>query len=191
MHALHLAGRLADAHALADENLAVATTWGTAGAIGAAYRVRALVADERAEAITDLEQAVACLRESPARLELARALLDLGAATRRSGRRSEARKYLGQSLDIATRCDAGVVAAQAELELRTSGARPRRTALTGVDALTSTETRVATLAAEGRTNSEIAQRLFVSSRTVETHLRNAYTKLEIRSRDQLIKALAG
>ena len=73
----------------------------------------------------------------------------------------------------------------AEAELRQTGARPRRIALTGADALTSGEQRVVTLAVNGHTNAEIAKALFVSEKTVEGHLRRAYRKLGIRSRRDL------
>ena len=76
-------------------------------------------------------------------------------------------------------------------ELYASGARPRTAALTGVGALTASERRVATLAAGGQTNREIAQALFVTPKTVEVHLSNAYRKLDIRSRRELPAALSG
>ena len=66
---------------------------------------------------------------------------------------------------------------------------PRRRAGTGADALTASERRVAELAAGGVSNKEIAQSLFVTLRTVELHLSNAYSKLEIRSRHELATAL--
>ena len=72
-----------------------------------------------------------------------------------------------------------------------SGARPRRVALSGVESLTASELRVCQLAADGMSNAEIAQALFVTRRTVETHLGNAYRKLEISSREELPVALGG
>jgi DNA-binding CsgD family transcriptional regulator len=72
-----------------------------------------------------------------------------------------------------------------------TGARPRRMVRTGVDALTPSELRVARMAATGMTNREIAQALFVTARTVETHLTHAYPKLGIVSRERLGAALAG
>jgi len=67
--------------------------------------------------------------------------------------------------------------------------RPRREALSGVDSLTPSERRVADLAAAGRTNRDVAQELFVTPKTVEVHLSNAYRKLGIRSRRELAGAL--
>jgi DNA-binding NarL/FixJ family response regulator len=75
-------------------------------------------------------------------------------------------------------------------ELYATGARPRTTALAGVESLTARELRVATLAADGQTNREIAQALFVTPKTVEVHLSSAYRKLDIRSRRELAGALA-
>ena len=75
-------------------------------------------------------------------------------------------------------------------ELRATGARPRRRLLTGLESLTASERRVATLAAEGGSNRDIAQTLFVTPKTVEVHLSNAYRKLGIRSRRELARVLA-
>ena len=80
-------------------------------------------------------------------------------------------------------------AARAERELLTTGARPRRELLSGMDALTASELRVAELAAHGLSNPEIAQRLFVTRKTIETHLGHVYLKLGIESREQLTDAL--
>jgi DNA-binding CsgD family transcriptional regulator len=78
---------------------------------------------------------------------------------------------------------------RARSELAATGARPRRFVLSGAESLTPSERRVAELAAGGRSNPQIAQDLFVTVNTVETHLRHAYRKLDIRSRDQLAVAL--
>jgi len=75
-------------------------------------------------------------------------------------------------------------------ELIAAGARPRRAALTGPDALTAGERRVATLAAEGASNRQIAEHLFITQATVETHLRHAFRKLGITSRTDLGLGLA-
>ena len=74
-------------------------------------------------------------------------------------------------------------------ELYATGARPRTTAAGGVEALTASERRVAGFAAEGQSNRDIAQALFVTPKTVEVHLCNAYRKLGIRSRRDLAGAL--
>jgi DNA-binding CsgD family transcriptional regulator len=118
-----------------------------------------------------------------------RALCDLGAALRRRGRREAAREPLRLALDLADRGGALRLAARARAELHDAGARPRRAALSGRGALTPSEHRVAALAAEGHSNRQIAQRLFVTQRTVETHLTHAFQKLDIRSREELAPAL--
>ena len=130
------------------------------------------------------------LEPSQARLEHARALVELGAALRRGNRRSESREPLRRGLELATDCGAAPLAERAETELLATGARPRRVALSGVDSLTPSERRVAEMAAEGGTNREIAQALFVTPKTVEVHLSSAYRKLGISSRRQLASALA-
>ena len=82
------------------------------------------------------------------------------------------------------------LAEHARSELYATGARPRRAALDGVESLTDRELRVAKLAAEGQTNRDIAQLLYVTPKTVEVHLTNAYRKLNIGSRRELPAALA-
>jgi DNA-binding CsgD family transcriptional regulator len=181
-------GRRDEAGPLAEEEVELARAWGAPRALGAALRVAGLVeGGERGLAL--LEEAVEVLNESPAKLEDAKARTELGAALRRANRRTEAREQLRQGLELATICGAGSLAARAESELLATGARPRRIALSGVASLTPSERRVAELAAEGPTNREIAQALFVTQRTVEVHLTSIYRKLGISSRSQLADAL--
>jgi DNA-binding CsgD family transcriptional regulator len=123
-------------------------------------------------------------------LERARALTDLGASLRRRNHRAEARELLREALDAAHRLGAGRLSAYAETELRATGARPRRIVLTGLDSLTASERRVAELASQDLTNREIAQTLFVTSRTVEGHLTSVFRKLRLDSRHELSAALA-
>jgi DNA-binding CsgD family transcriptional regulator len=139
--------------------------------------------------IEKLRASVELLEQSPRRLELAHALVELGAALRRANRRADAREPLSRGMELAHRCGAVPLVARARAELQATGARPRRLVLTGVDALTAQEHRVAELAAEGLSNPEIAQALFVTRRTVETHLRHAYQKLGIGTRHELTQAL--
>ena len=173
----------------AAQALADAEAWGTSIFTGVALRAMGLV--EGGEAgIRALRQAVDALAASPGRLEHARALVDLGGALRRANHRSEARGPLREGMDLAVQCGAEALVQRARQDLLATGARPRRLVLSGADALTPTERRVAALAAEGLGNREIAQSLFVSHRTVEMHLSRAYRKLDITSRADLSRALA-
>jgi DNA-binding NarL/FixJ family response regulator len=113
----------------------------------------------------------------------------LGAALRQAGRSKDAREPLRIAVDLAHRSGAWALERQALSELRATGARPRRRLATGSGALTPSERRIAELAAEGQLNREIAEALFVTTNTVEYHLRNAYRKLGISSRTELAEAL--
>jgi DNA-binding CsgD family transcriptional regulator len=177
------------ARSLAGHELGLAREFGAARPVGGALRTLGLVTPGEAGADL-LQEAVATLHSSPARLELARAHVELGAALRRLGRRSAAQEELRPGLDLAHRCGALALAERARDELAAAGARPRRPRISGVDALTASERRTAELAAEGLTNREVAQALFVTVKTVEWHLRNAYVKLGIGSRRELAEALA-
>jgi DNA-binding CsgD family transcriptional regulator len=185
---LRLLDRKDKARALADEELALARRWGDPYAIGASLRVLGLVEGGKA-GIALLREAVEVLAGSEARLEHARALVDLGAALRRANQRTEARERLREGVELARKVGAFGLAGRANEEIAATGARPRKVLQTGLDALTASERRVAQLAAEGMTNKEIAQTLFVTIKTVEVHLSHAYRKLEISSRTQLDKAL--
>ena len=96
---------------------------------------------------------------------------------------------LREGLDLAYRGGAGRLAQRATDELRAAGAKPRRASLTGLEALTPSERRVAELAASGMSNPEIAQAVFVTLNTVEGHLRHVYQKLSVSSRTELPAAL--
>jgi len=179
-----------EAGRLASEELKDARRIGHARGIGVALRALGLI-EGGASGRRRLERSAAALADSPARLEHARTLLELGAAMRRAGERSAAREPLRASLDLAVAAGAARLAEHAGTELSASGARPRRSRVTGRDALTPSELRVARLAAEGRTNNEIAQHLFVTPKTVDTHLSHVYAKLGISSRHALTAALEG
>jgi DNA-binding CsgD family transcriptional regulator len=188
--ALSLA-RLGDrtqATALAHEEVELAHRWGAQRAIGVAVRAAGIIHDGE-KGIELLRQAAEILESSPAPLEHARALTELGAALRRAGHRNEAQQPLRSALDLAHRLGGTAVANQARDELSIAGARPRRAATRGRDALTPSELRVAQLAAADRTNRQIAESLFLTLRTVETHLTNSYAKLGITSRRQLAARL--
>ena len=174
---------------LADAELADVRVFGAPRALGIALRAAGLARGGQ-EGLARLRESVAALDGSPSLLERARSLAELGAALRRDGQRAAARNPLAGALDLAARCGARPLAARARDELRAAGARPRRPWRTGVDALTPSELRVARLAAEGRSNREIAYELYVTLKAVEGHLARAYTKLGIQGRSQLARALA-
>jgi DNA-binding CsgD family transcriptional regulator len=175
---------------LAAEELDLARGWGAPRALGSALRVAGL-AGEGKNGLAPLREAVEVLSGSPAKLELAKAHTELGATLRRTGQRVQAREHLRRGAELASFCGAAPLAQRAETELLATGARPRRIALSGLESLTPSERRVAELAAEGPTNREIAQALFVTQRTVEVHMTSVFRKLAISSRSQLASALAG
>jgi DNA-binding CsgD family transcriptional regulator len=181
-------GQPDEARRLATEEVELARTWGAPRALGAALRAAGLV-EGGMRGLALLEEAVQALAGSPAKLEHSKARMELGAALRRANRRADAREHLRQAVELATICGAASLAEGAERELLATGARPRRIALSGVESLTPSERRVAEMAAEGPTNREIAQALFVTQRTVEVHLTSIYRKLGISSRSQLAAAL--
>jgi DNA-binding CsgD family transcriptional regulator len=176
------------ARQLADSELAEARRAGLARSAGIALRTRGLL-EGGERGLRDLREAAEVLAASAARLEHARALVELGAALRRANQRTAARAPLRTGLDLAHRCGAVRLAQRARAELLTAGAKPRRAVLTGLEALTASERRVAELAVDGMSNPEIAQALFVTLSTVEGHLRQTYRKLSISSRGQLPGAL--
>lgn len=177
------------AHRLAREELELARAWGAPRALGAALRAAGLV-EGGDPGLALLGEAVEVLSDSPAKLEHAKARTELGAALRRAGHRVQAREQLRRAVELATICGAAPLAARAETELLATGARPRRIAVYGVESLTPSERRVAEMAAQGPSNREIAQSLFITQRTVEVHLTSVYRKLDISSRWQLSAALA-
>jgi DNA-binding CsgD family transcriptional regulator len=186
--ALHQLDRDADALALANDELEIAHAWGAAVPVGVSLRVIGQL--EGGEAgIGHLEAAAAIHAASPARLEHARSLVELGAALRRANRRTDARVKLRDGFELAHAIGATVVAEQAREELAATGARPRTPLRLGAETLTASERRVAQMAAHELSNKEIAQALFVTVKTVELHLSSVYRKLGIGSRKELAGAL--
>jgi DNA-binding CsgD family transcriptional regulator len=188
--ALTVLGDPDEARRLAEAHLELAERVELPGPRGAGLRALALTVD-RPAAVGLLRQAVDVLADAPDQLEHVRVLVDLGAALRRSNQRAEAREQLGRALGCAERFGLRRLALRAQVELRAAGARPRRTAVSGLAALTPAEHRVATLAAEGESNREIAQQLYVSRRTVETHLTHVFQKLGLATRADLGVLLSG
>jgi DNA-binding CsgD family transcriptional regulator len=178
-----------EARRLAAEEVELSREFGRPRTLGISLRMHGLVA-EGADRRALLEEAVEVLEQGPSPLELARALIDLGAERRRGGDRSAARELLQRGYDLASAAWAVREAERAAAEIRSSGARLRPAQAGGAQALTPAERRVAELAADGLSNREIAQSLFLSEKTVETHLGSSYRKLGIRSRRKLPDALA-
>jgi DNA-binding CsgD family transcriptional regulator len=165
-----------------------ARRFGAAGLLSQALCTRALTVDADGR-LALLEEAVAVVADSPARLVRAEALADLGSALRRAGRRADARPPLREALELARRCGATGLARRAYDELAATGEKVRRYTPIGVESLTPSERRVAEMAADGMTNRQVAQALFLTVKTIESHLAAAYDKLGIRSRQQLPAAL--
>jgi DNA-binding NarL/FixJ family response regulator len=140
--------------------------------------------------LVDHERAVAAFAGSPYRWHAARARLEYGAALRRAGQRVKAREQLRLALDYAEGSGAAILAERAREELRVSGARLRAVSeLSGADALTPAEERIARLAADGMSNKAIAQHLFVTVGTVQTTLVHVYRKLGIGGRTEIAAAI--
>ena len=182
-------GRHDEARSLAADEVSRALSFGAPPAIGIALRAQALVGPS-AERAKGLEAALCVLASSQARLEHARVLVDLGATLRASRQRTAAKEPLLDGLARAARCGARTLERRARAELAAIGVRPRTTEHAGADSLTPSERRVVGLAAAGGSNREIAQTLFVTEKTIETHLGRAFRKLDITSRRQLPDVLA-
>jgi class 3 adenylate cyclase/DNA-binding CsgD family transcriptional regulator/tetratricopeptide (TPR) repeat protein len=182
--------RREEALGLAREEVELARAWGAPRPVGVALRTLGIVEGGSA-GIETLRESLSVLELSSAKLERARTMVALGAALRRANARAEARELLKVGLDVAVRSGAQPLVEQAEAELAATGARPRRRLLSGVESLTASERRVARFAADGLTNKDIAQTLFVTTKTVEVHLSNVYRKLGIGSRNELPIALGG
>jgi DNA-binding CsgD family transcriptional regulator len=176
------------ARELAGEELTLARAFGAPRQIGIALRVAGL-AEGGAAGFALLTEAVSVLAGHPARLEYLHALVLLGGAERRAGRRAAARDTLRAATALADELGAVLLAGEAREELIAAGGRAVHRQRHGVRGLTPSEQRVASHAARGLSNREIAQALFVTRKTVEHHLSSAYTKLAISSRRELAAAL--
>ncbi|GLY50764.1 AAA family ATPase [Lentzea sp. NBRC 102530] len=170
------------------EEVALAREWGAPRALGMALRAAGRVTAGSAGR-TLLEEAVRVLRGSPARLELARALVDLGVVVRRQGDTASARVSLRDAVDLAQKCGSSAMAARAYSELVATSAGPRRMRQTGPTALTPVEHQVAELAARGRSDDEIASTLLMPAESVAGVLSGIYRKLGVSGRLQLADAL--
>jgi DNA-binding CsgD family transcriptional regulator len=177
-------GDAEQAAALADADVAEARRFGASWGLGVALRTAGTIAGgDRGIAL--LREAIAVLEPSDARLELAHAQQELGDQLLAADHRLAAREPLRAALDTAVKCGAAPLAERARTGLVATGARPRRAAYTGRDALTPRELRIARMAADGASNREIAEALFITMKTVETHLGHVYAKLGVPSRKDL------
>lgn len=184
-------GRRSEAVDLIEAGDEAVQRWGTARAIGRQLMARGAVAEDSSQAVASLTDAVEVLSGSPAWLEEARAHHRLGAALLRTEDVRSARKHLRRAIDLATLCGSRPIAESARALAVTAGGRVGQPLRSPVDLLTGSERRVATMAASGTSNREIAEALFVTLRTVETHLTSAYRKLRVSRRADLAIAIGG
>jgi DNA-binding CsgD family transcriptional regulator len=184
--ALAACGERDQARALAEADLASARRWGapTPQCLALCALATAIGGGEGVGLLKE-----ATLQGATANTQ-ALALVELGAALRRANQRAEAREPLREGLELARRCGAAATARRAYDELTATGEKVRRWTPIGVESLTPSERRVAEMAANGMTNRQIAQSLFLTVKTIEAHLAAAYDKLGIRSRRQLPDVLA-
>lgn len=183
-NALLRAGRRAEAADILEPAVVAARRSGVPLGLGRVLRTAALV--ENPVSIDLLRESVAVLEHSDFRLKHAESLVELGSALRRSNLRKDARQPLAAGLELAEASGATPLATRARRELVDAGGRPRKAPeRSGVASLTPSERRVARMAAEGYTNREIAQTLFVQPKTVENHLSSVFRKLSIESRTDI------
>jgi DNA-binding CsgD family transcriptional regulator len=176
---------------LAQTELAWARTIGAPRTLGIVLRA-AGTARGGQQGLALLAESAGVLERSQSVLERARILVALGAALRRDGQPAASRDPLRRGLELAQQLGADPLADRARAELSAAGGRRRRRGHeTGLDALTPTERRIATLAASGQSTPRIAQALHVTAKTVDWHLGHAYQKLGINSRRQLPTVLDG
>lgn len=176
-------GHPREALALAEEELRLARIWNTPRLLGRSLRVLGTATGGR-HGLDLADESVRLLREASVETELIPALIARGRQLTAAGDRTRARKSLREAAERAERLGAAHLRTVADHALREGGARRTATALTA------SERRIAELAADGRTNTEIADLLHVARRTVETHLTSAYRKLGIRRRGELTTALS-
>jgi len=180
-------GRAEEAAAALDRLSERTQASGTEWALGIEARCRALLSDHE----PFYQESVERLARSRAAVELARSRLLYGEWLRRENRRVDAREQLRAAHEMFDRMGAAAFAERAGRELSATGETVRKRTVETIDELTTQESQVARLAAQGRTNPEIGALLFISPRTVEYHLRKVYPKLGISSRRELRRALPG
>ncbi|WP_210408350.1 AAA family ATPase [Allokutzneria sp. NRRL B-24872] len=182
-------GQQRHAREIVERSQDLAQQWGTLRGVGLGLLAEGVLAEPR-RAVRVLSEAVDVLSGTSARLDHALALCKLGQASLWVDEAKGAREHLRGALDLATRCGSQVLANEAGRLLVFAGGRLRKEIRSPLDGLTGSERRVAVMAAEGNSNREIAESLFVTVRTVEVHLTNVYRKLGLSRRAELPGALA-
>ncbi len=189
--ALSHLGRCREAAVLAETELVLAERFGAPVPVARALHACAVAQADDFERVTLCNRALAVLAGSEAVLESVRLRLVLGSTLSYIGRRVSAREALRPALADADAVGAVPLAQRARRELVATGLRPRRAAIEGAEALTPRQRQICELAAQGKANRAIAHQLFLSIKTVETHLAAGYRKLGVRSRTELAPELAG
>jgi len=183
-HAYDLLGDRENAEREAAREVAIRRTYGPRFRLAQALRRQASFEPAR-RAVEVLSEAVALAESTPRRPVIARVLASYGAALRRVERVPEAREALYRAVDMAGEMGMERLRERAHRELVLAGGRPRRTRTSGPRSLTAAQQQVARLATQGRSNRQIAEELFVTIKTVETHLAAVYRKLGIATRGEL------
>ena len=152
-------------------------------------RCRALLSEgETAEGL--YQEAIDRLGRTQLRPDLGRAHLLYGEWLRRQDRRLDARQQLRTAYEMLAAIGMAAFAERARRELIATGEKVRKRTVEAPDDLTAREALIARLARDGLSNPEISAQLFISTRTVEWHLRKVYAKLGVSSRGQLRRVLA-
>jgi DNA-binding CsgD family transcriptional regulator len=171
---------------LSERTAVTPTDW----AAGIEAQVRALLSEgEVADRL--YRESIARLGRTRVRAQLARAHLLYGEWLRRERRRADAREQLRTACDLLDAMGIGAFAERARRELAATGETARKRTVETSGELTAQEARIARLARDGLSNSEIDARLFISAGTVQYHLRKVFAKLGISSRGQLHRVLPG
>ncbi|AWW43496.1 hypothetical protein DN051_43955 (plasmid) [Streptomyces cadmiisoli] len=182
-------GRTEEASDLAGKEVVLARKWGAPLPLARALGAQAQTSTE-ADALRAAREAVELLKRPRQGRILVSALREYGGLLAAAGEREAAQQTLQLALHEASQSEDPVLSQSLRQELIAVGGRPPRPRRTGLQGLTPSEARVASLAVRGMKNREIARTLFVGLRTVEIHLTNAYRKLGIEGREELSGALS-
>jgi ATP/maltotriose-dependent transcriptional regulator MalT len=191
-------GRPVEAEETAARAAATAKRAGLEAATALAERAAAAVAIEGGDPVTGAERALAAAAgcdRAGARVDAARARTLAGRALAAAGEQDRALAELDMAARELRACGARRYREEAEHEMRKLGRRFRRRTRArkpnrkGVEALTERELEVARLVVDRRTNPEIASALFLSEKTVETHMRNIFRKLDVSSRADVARTV--